>query len=287
MTCEAPQRPALRYLGGKWRLAPWVINQFPPHVLYVEAFGGAASVLLQKPRSEREIYNDADGELVNLFRILRSGHASTLIEQIRATPYALREFLDAFEPTDDRIERARRLLVRSHMGHGTRGTGLSGSMGFRRDGMKGRTDTAGNWAELDSELSAISARFRGVLIEQQSALDLVRAHDHPDVLLYLDPPYLPSTRSGKKKMGEGYHTYGIEMSVADHEELLAAIRASSAKIILSGYATPLYDSQLTGWVKRSTEARSHCNAPRIEVLWINPTAVAASAQADLFQTVAA
>jgi DNA adenine methylase len=61
----------MRYHGGKWMLAPWVIENMPPHRVYIEPFGGAASVLIRKKRSYAEIYNDLDGEVVNLFRVCR------------------------------------------------------------------------------------------------------------------------------------------------------------------------------------------------------------------------
>jgi D12 class N6 adenine-specific DNA methyltransferase len=63
--------PAIRYYGGKWNSALWIIKHFPPHVHYVEPCGGAASVLLQKPPSELETYNDLSGDIVNFFRVLR------------------------------------------------------------------------------------------------------------------------------------------------------------------------------------------------------------------------
>ncbi|MEN2983189.1 MAG: DNA adenine methylase [Thermus sp.] len=50
-----PDRPVLRYYGGKWRLAPWILRHFPPHEVYTEAFGGSAAVLLRKPEAPLEV----------------------------------------------------------------------------------------------------------------------------------------------------------------------------------------------------------------------------------------
>lgn len=74
-------RPVLRYPGGKFKLAKWVISHFPGHDFYVEPFGGAASVLMSKPRAQGEIYNDLDGDVVNVFRVLRDPSQAQELER--------------------------------------------------------------------------------------------------------------------------------------------------------------------------------------------------------------
>jgi DNA adenine methylase len=134
-----PFRPLLRWHGGKWLLAPWIISHFPPHRVYVEPYGGAFSVGLRKPRVYAEIWNDLDGELVNLFRVLREPPlAARLVDQVRLTPFAREEFNAAYAPSEDPLERARRLVVRSFMGHGA-----DGGSGIYRTGFRANTTRAG------------------------------------------------------------------------------------------------------------------------------------------------
>jgi site-specific DNA-adenine methylase len=85
-------RPVLRWHGGKWRLAPWIISHFPMHRCYVEPYGGAGSVLIRKPRAYAEVYNDLDGAVVGLFRVLQEPtSAARLLDLLRLTPFARAE----------------------------------------------------------------------------------------------------------------------------------------------------------------------------------------------------
>lgn len=109
-------RAVLRYFGGKWQIAPWVISHLPAHRIYVEPFGGAASVLMRKPRSTIEVYNDLDEEIVGIFQQLQDpAQCSRLMRLLRRTPYARGAFEQAFEPTCDPLTRAQRAIVRAYM----------------------------------------------------------------------------------------------------------------------------------------------------------------------------
>ena len=126
-------RPAFRYYGGKWKLAKWILSHFPAHRVYVEPFSGAASVLLQKPRAYAEVLNDVDGDIVNLFRVLRDEETARRLQHaLELTPFARAEFENAYEPCDEPVERARRLVCRAAMGFGG-GAVSRRSTGFRND----------------------------------------------------------------------------------------------------------------------------------------------------------
>ncbi len=261
-------RPALRYHGAKFRLAPWVMQFFPPHGCYVEPFGGAAGVLLQKPRVYAEVYNDLDGDIVNFFRVMRDpGMRADLIEACRLTPYAREEFDESFLPTDDALERARRTCVRAAMGFGSAGA-TKASIGFRTDTRRKYGTAQHNWASYPDALGAIGERFSEVLIENRTALEVIEAHDSPDTLHFVDPPYLHGVRCMRNKGG-----YRHEMTDADHSDLLAKLRAVDGMVVLCGYPSELYLEELKGWQMHTTTARisgGRGTSLRTEVVWLNP-----------------
>lgn len=290
---RAPTRPALRCHGGKWRLAPFVLAHLPPHRVYVEPFGGAASILLRKPRSYAEIYNDLDDEVVNLFKVLRDrSRAEELRRALELTPYARTEFVNAYEATEDAIERARRLVVLSYMGHGSSGV-RKHRTGFRGNPMRERTTAADDWRGFPAALPAIIERLQGVIIEHRPAVDVIAKNDQPTTLFYVDPPYLFGTRSPKRKGGDLYHGYRHELNDADHSALLALLVGLKGMVVLSGYPAPLYDDALAGWTRVEAKAFADRGESRTEVLWINPRAAthlraagSVLAQAHLFAELA-
>lgn len=283
-------RPVLRYHGGKFRLAPWIMSHFPPHRIYTEAFGGAAGVLIQKPRAYSEVYNDLDGDVVNLFAVIRDpGLRERLVHDLVTTPYARAEFDLAWKPSTDAVERARRLVVRAMMGFGSAGA-TKGTTGFRIDTKREYETAQHTWAMYPHHLAAVGRRLSGVLIENRPAIEVILGHDTPQTLHYIDPPYVHETRCRITGKGSA-RGYKHEMDAADHIALLDAIRVGvEGMVVLSGYPSELYDQHLTGWEKRTTTARisgGRGTALREEVVWLNPACVAAlQGGRDLFSDAA-
>lgn len=269
-----PTRPLLRWHGGKWLLAPWIISLMPKHRVYVEPFGGAGSVLIRKPRCYAEIWNDLDGNVVNLFQVLRGDRAEELVRSLRLTPFASDEFKSAYEDVDDPVERARRLVIRSFMGFGS--NSHNRLTGFRSNSNRSGTTPAHDWVNYPDSLRGVVERLQGVVVLNRDACDVMAGHDSPDTLHYVDPPYVFDTRSDTGK------DYAHELSDTDHETLLDFLNGLRGMVMLSGYPCDLYDAALSGWHRVTRKALADGAKERTEVVWMNPAAVAAMAQRDMF-----
>src|SRR5579885_139551 len=219
----------LRYPGAKWVCARWIIAHFPPHLCYLEPYAGSAACFFTKPPAKHSVLNDLCGDIVNLFRV------------IREQPEGLAD--------------GGRLAGRS---------GWSGSSPVC-------SSRAQVWRKLPEALYLVAERLRLAEIESRPALQLIRDanYAHPETLLYVDPPYILSTRR------ERY--YQIEMADADHVQLLEALDAHPGYVVLSGYAHPLYFSRLAHWQYVTHQVYSQGGRPRTEVLWLNPRVVQALA----------
>lgn len=266
-------RPILRYHGGKWKLAEWIISQMPEHRIYTEAFGGAASVLLQKPRSYAEVYNDKWDTVVNVFRVMRDPKsAKELRRRIELTPFARTEFMQTGEidlaKVKNRVELARLTIFRSFAGFGSAATNAKYATGFRANSHRSGTTPAHDWVNLPSHIDSLVERLKGVTVENGDATKVILHHDGPDTLHYVDPPYVHSTRN----LQRGNAAYECEMSDDDHCLLAAVLRGVKGMVMLSGYHSELYDDLYSGWQQVERKHMADGARKRTEVLWFNPVA---------------
>jgi DNA adenine methylase len=274
----APTRPALRWYGGKWRIAPWVIAHLPAHDAYCEPYGGAASVLLRKPPAKIETWNDLHGRLVNFFRVLRD-QPQDLIRLIELTPYARQEYEAARAPADNPLEDARRFYVLAIQGR------VGGAGGLWNHGWRYQRDQTSRVGSEPDEfaatdhLYAIAGRLKHVQIEHGDALDVLARFDTPNTLHYVDPPYVQAARSDTEHKARYLH----ELTEDDHQDLAQALGSLQGMVVLSGYPSGLYDELYGGWRQVLRTANNDTGAEAVECLWLNPRARARAAQLSLLE----
>lgn len=273
------KRPLVRYHGGKWRLAPWIISHFPPHRVYVEPFGGGGNVLLRKPRSYAEVYNDLDGEIVNLFRVARD-RGDELVRLLELTPFSREEFRASYEAADDPLEQARRTVTRSFQGFGS--AAICGeTSGFRANSNRSATTPAHDWRNYPAALAKTIERLRGVVIESRDAGQVVAAHDSPSTLHYVDPPYVHSTRSAKTRGTPTRKAYKFELSDDEHRTLAATLHGLLGAVVLSGYHCEMYADLYGDWQRVERRALADGARERVESLYLNEVAANHLKQASL------
>jgi DNA adenine methylase len=169
------------YLGGKTFLIKKLLSLVPPHEIYVEVFGGSAELLFRKEPSKIEVYNDIDGELVNLFEVVRN-RFDEFLEKARWLLYS-RELLNRLEkPAEDPVEQAvRTFYVYNCSMLGQKGTG------WRFTRKIGRPKTFRN--KLEKHLHKIHERLRNVYIDQLDFRRCIRNWDTAETFFFMDPPY--------------------------------------------------------------------------------------------------
>lgn len=277
------KRPVLRYHGGKYLLATWIISHFPVHRVYVEPFGGAGSVLMRKKRCYAEVYNDKWEIVVNVFNVLRDPVSAAALEKnLRLTPFARTEFDkcgdDHINTLTDPVEKARLTILRSFAGFGSASTNAKHSTGFRADSKKSGTTPARDWARYPDHIQSFVERLAGVVIENREYKQVIDAHDSSNTLVYLDPPYMHVTRNMKR----GNASYAFEMTDAEHTEMADYIKTKKSMFVISGYENDLYLDLFKNWklVRRKTFADG-ANS-RIECLWISPNCSNKNNQLGMF-----
>lgn len=257
----------ISYFGGKGVLGPIIADLLPAHRHYVEPYCGSLAVLLAKAPSPMETVNDLDAALMTFWRVLRDRQAD--LERVCAlTPHSRAEHAASYDLDGvDELEVARRVFVLLNQGR----SGVRRRTGWRH--YVKPNSSASMPSYLTGYLARIApaaARLMDASLESMPALDLIAKYGtEPDVLLYVDPPYLGSTRS------KSYDGYVCEMRAeSDHRDLAEALNAASAAVVLSGYASDLYDRELyAGWDRHTMATGTGQGADgwsnRVEVLWSN------------------
>lgn len=258
------------YFGGKMRLAPQIADLLGPHRVYLEPYAGSGAVLFAKAPARHEILNDRNGAIVAFFRVLRD-RPDELEHALRLTPYARDEYLSCplDEPGLEDLELARRFFVRAVQSVG--GIVVDGRINWSGAASTGSSRASQMVRKVDS-IPAFAARLRGVVIDNRDAVEAIRHYANgPDAVIYADPPYLGTTRSG---IG-GYHHDAPDEE--HHRDLAKALHETDALVVVSGYASELYDELFGDWhridvrvleaagVRSAGDPRAH----RTETLWLN------------------
>lgn len=201
------------WIGGKKLLRKEITKRFPEHFnRYIEVFGGAAWVLFSKDKlANVEVYNDANGDLVNLFRCVKyhSGELQRQLSFMLNSRELFNDFITQYKTrgmTD--IQRAARFFMLIKTSYGSDG---------RSYGCVKR-----NVNVMIQYLTDIQKRLEDVVIENRDFEDLIKVYDKDDALIYLDPPYYKA---------EKY--YSTTFNKDDHERLYNVLKKVKGKFILS------------------------------------------------------
>ncbi len=225
----------IKWVGGKSRFRTHIVSLLPAHSCYVELFAGGAWVLFAKQRSDVEILNDIDQELINFYRVLRE-KPNELMERFEWELAARAEFerlanTDPHSLTD--IQRAHRFYYLIMAGWG-------GEFNYPRfqtsvsDGGHGNR-LIGALKHLKEKLTPVHKRLQTVIIECLEWEACFDRYDRNNVVMYIDPPY-PNNKVN-------YH-HNMR-SWAEHEKLANRLHGAKCAWILSSYDKPeiryLYD----------------------------------------------
>lgn len=256
----ATKAAVLRYPGSKWSLAPQIAGMFGSHYHYVEPYFGSGAVFFSKEPSPHEVLNDLNGQVVNLWRVLRD-RTEDLSWALEATPWSRDEYAVSDELTGDDLEDARRFVVRVWQAHAS---DLAKKTGWKNRGVHQRAGGMSHrWQKVPDQLRTLAWRLSDAEIENRDALSVVKRFNGADVLIYADPPYLHETRTQRM--------YSDEVEIEHHVELLEALIVHKGPVVLSGYANSMYDETLIGWDRHVMKApKVEKGASRSEVLWVKP-----------------
>ncbi|MEO0132506.1 MAG: DNA adenine methylase [candidate division WOR-3 bacterium] len=278
-------KSVIPYIGGKYYMLKHLLPLLPPHNVYVEVFGGAANLLINKPPSHIEVYNDINSDLVTLWRVVRDKEKLEELKRLLyLTPYSREEFnylkYQNTETLSD-VEKAYRFYYICRCAY-------NGMAGVSFSGRAFVKNKAVFYFNSIDKLDIIHERFKYVIVENQSFEKLIPQFDDPHTLFYLDPPYIHEKRHSSK-----YYQY--EMKNEQHKQLVSILLNTKGMCILSGYMHEIYQPLLdNNWKKIEINAVAYSKCvPRQEqqmqkrsiilneVVFLNPQCINALKQSNI------
>ena len=208
--------PIVPWIGGKRRLAKHILPLFPAHTCYVEPFCGAAALYFLKTPSKIEVINDINGELVNLYRVVKH-HLEEFIRQFKwalVSRQIYKWLQDTPEETLTDIQRAARFYYLQKQAFG-------GKVADHTFGTSTTSAPRFNLLRIEEELSMAHLRLSRTLIEHLDWHQCIERYDRPHTLFYCDPPYW------------GTEGYGVEFGLENYDHMAELARSTKGKMIIS------------------------------------------------------
>lgn len=218
---EGDRVALIRYAGGDYWLLPHIYKMFAPHTCYVEVFGGGAPVLLNKPPSKVEVYNDIDGNLYNLFKVVKE-RPNELLQKLDLVLYSRQTFYELHsrlaKGVEDDVERAAvyYYIVRSSM-FGRMGSGF---------GTSKAKNHASDFFNALEDVRRIHKRLRNVVVENLDFRECIKRYDSKTTFFYLDPPHLYTAT----EKGSDYYVHGF--TERDYMDLLSLLEKVEGRFLL-------------------------------------------------------
>jgi DNA adenine methylase len=250
----------ISYYGGKQTMLKHLLELMPEHTIYCEPFFGGGALFFAKPKSEVEIINDSNGEVVNFFRVVKTKF-SELQKEIKATLHSRELYKKAMvvyehpEMFSD-VRRAWAFWTLTNQGFAS----MIGSWGFGKTNSKEKAIAH----KRENFTSLYANRLKMAQIESNDALKVIARADSKDTFFYVDPPYIGSD------MG---HYAGY--TEADYEKLLEALSKVKGRFLLSSYPSPVLSRFIKKhkWhlkrVEKAVAVTKHTDKKKTEMLVYN------------------
>jgi DNA adenine methylase len=250
----------ITYYGGKQNMIKHLLDIIPAHTIYCEPFFGGGALFFAKPKSEVEIINDKNGEVINFFKVVKTKFTE-LQQEIQGTLHSREHYKKAmvvYEHPDlfTDVKRAWALWVLTNQGFAS----MIGSWGFGKENSKEKSLAN----KRDDFTRAYADRLRMVQIENNDAIKVIQRSDAKDTFIYADPPYIGSDMGHYK----GY-------SEDDYKQLLDALVKVKGKFLLSSYPSPILSQYIKKYkwkikkVEKSVAVTKHTDKKKTEMLVMN------------------